>query len=117
MAWRSNRSSSTTRSPVAVMAATVSRLGWHPPASQPHGRSSRSCQRASRGRGPGRARRSAASRRGAAPDGSPPGPRPDRRPCTAPGRRPLCRSRCPRRVAPRRCRPPLGSAPAPAWPR
>jgi hypothetical protein len=49
MAGRSNRSSATMCSPAAVMAATVSRLGWQPPTSQPQGRSSRSCQRASRG--------------------------------------------------------------------
>jgi hypothetical protein len=49
MIWKSNRSSWTSRSPAAVMAATVSRLGWQPPTSHPHGRSRRSCQRASRG--------------------------------------------------------------------
>ena len=51
--------------------------------------------------------------RGAARDGSLPTLGPGRRPCTAPGWRPPCRSRRPRRAGPRRCRRPPGPVLAP----
>ena len=109
----SRRSSRSIQKPAAASRSPVARFGWQPPAIQPQGRSSRSCQRASRGSPRTCSRKSscaaldqdAARLRERAASGP--------RPCRGRASRRRCRSCRRRREGPRRGpRSPRSSAPA-----